>query len=141
MNKLLEYQSYFFSLCHFFFQNPYLRNLKTQVLQTKNNLAIWKCKHLVKYRTYFEYVRNTAIILEANQLPNLSLKCQSETIHTNINLFCFLSLVFQIFLSGQIPSYCVFSFSNASKTNSKPLLLRQCSQVQSGRLHNKANLL
>lgn len=51
----------------------------------KTNLAIWKCKHLVKYRTYFEHIRNTAIILEANQLPNLPLKCQSATIHTNSN--------------------------------------------------------
>lgn len=118
--KILDYQSYFIFLLMPFFEILIYVIYKLKYFKQRIVLTIWKSKHSVKQRTNFEYIRNIAVILEANQLPNLlfewiffTLKymCQSETLCINSNLLCFHCCVWRFFCSGYISPSCTHSYS------------------------------
>lgn len=105
-----------------FFEDLYLCNSKTHIFKNSSIqrilLTVWKCKHPVKRRTYFEYRRNI-VILEANQVPNLHHKwkfyseihvSKSGTNHTNSN-WTLLSLIFRRFFTVvKVPLFVYFLF-------------------------------
>lgn len=113
-------------------------------------LGIWKCEHLVEHRTYFEYIRNTVIIIEANQLPNLLFKWIIFTLqymYQKVKPFVPTAIYFtpsdvsedfsQWLDSPFLPR--IF-FLTLLKQNLKHLIL-YCSHIQGGKLHYKARLL
>lgn len=91
-------------------------------------LGSWKCEHSVEHRTYFEYIRNIVIIIEANQLPNLLFKwiiftlpymCQRVKLFVPTAIYFTFSDVSEDFSQWLDFPFLHTIFSNASEANLK----------------------